>query len=93
MLKGAEVDILKDGSLDLEMSTLKAMDCVVASVHSNFKMSEEEMTARIVKALDTGLVHVLGPPDRQDDKHKRGISRSTLRKCSKLQRRTTWRLR
>lgn len=62
VLKGAEMDILKDGSLDLENSTLKAMDCVVASVHSNFKMSEEEMTARVIKALDTGLVHVLGHP-------------------------------
>ena len=62
ILKGAEVDILKDGSLDLKDSTLNAMDCVVASVHSNFKMNEEEMTARIVSALDTGLVHVLGHP-------------------------------
>jgi DNA polymerase (family 10) len=62
VLKGAEVDILKDGKLDLENSTLKAMDCVVASVHSSFKMGEEEMTARIVRALDTGLVHILGHP-------------------------------
>jgi DNA polymerase (family 10) len=62
IFKGAEVDILKNGSLDLEKSTLKAMDCVVASVHSSFNMGEDEMTSRVVKALDSGLVHVLGHP-------------------------------
>jgi len=62
VLKGAEVDILKSGALDLEKSTLKEMDCAVASVHSSFDMSEKEMTDRIVHALDTGLVHILGHP-------------------------------
>jgi DNA polymerase (family 10) len=62
ILKGGEVDILKDGSLDLEPATLKQMDCVVGSVHSYFKMSEDEMTKRINKALDTGLVTILGHP-------------------------------
>jgi DNA polymerase (family 10) len=62
VLKGAEVDILKDGRLDLENSTLKEMDCVIASVHSRFDMKEGEMTARIIRALDTGMVHVLGHP-------------------------------
>ncbi len=62
ILKGAEVDILKDGSLDLSKECLKEMDCVIGSVHSYFKMAEEEMTGRIIKALDSGLVHVLGHP-------------------------------
>lgn len=62
VLKGGEVDILKDGSLDLEDETLKQMDCVVASVHSSFKMSEDEMTKRIEKAFDTGLVTIFGHP-------------------------------
>ncbi len=62
IFKGAEVDILKDGSLDLENETLNAMDCVVASVHSSFSMKGDEMTARVVRALDSGLVHVLGHP-------------------------------
>jgi DNA polymerase (family 10) len=62
ILKGAEVDILKDGSLDLSDETLKGMDYVLASVHSFFKMSEEEMTARITRALDSGLVTTLGHP-------------------------------
>ncbi len=62
ILKGAEVDILKDGSLDLSDECLKSMDCVVGAVHSYFKMSEAEMTKRICKALDTGLVNILAHP-------------------------------
>ena len=62
IFKGSEVDILKDGSLDLEPATLKKMDCVVGSVHSFFKMPEAEMTARIEKALDSGMVTILGHP-------------------------------
>ncbi len=62
ILKGAEVDILKDGSLDLAAKTLKRMDCVVASVHSNFNMGQEEMTKRVIKAVESGYVHILGHP-------------------------------
>lgn len=62
ILKGAEVDILKDGSLDLSNETLKEMDCVLAAVHSSFNMAEEAMTARITKAFDSGLVTVLAHP-------------------------------
>lgn len=62
ILKGAEVDILKDGSLDLSDDCLKSMDCVVGAIHSYFKMTEDEMTKRITKALDTGLVHIFAHP-------------------------------
>ena len=62
LFKGAEVDILKDGKLDLDNPTLSGMDCVVAAVHSSFKMPEKEMTERIVRALDSGLVHILAHP-------------------------------
>jgi len=62
IFKGAEVDILKDGSLDLSKQCLKSMDWVVGSVHTSFKMTEQEMAERITKALDTGLVNVLGHP-------------------------------
>ena len=53
ILKGAEVDILKDGSLDLDRKCLKSMDWVVASVHMNYNMEKEAMTKRIIKALDS----------------------------------------
>ncbi|BCS90570.1 MAG: DNA polymerase/3'-5' exonuclease PolX [Candidatus Micrarchaeota archaeon] len=62
ILKGAEVDILQDGSLDLDRNVLEQMDCVVASVHSHFNMSKEEMTARVIKALESNLVNILGHP-------------------------------
>jgi len=62
ILKGAEVDILKDGSLDLERSTLESMDCVVASVHTGFNMTEEEMTKRIIKAIESKMVNIIGHP-------------------------------
>ncbi|MGC8730253.1 MAG: DNA polymerase/3'-5' exonuclease PolX [Candidatus Micrarchaeia archaeon] len=62
ILKGAEIDILKDGSLDLEKSTIERMDCKIAALHSSFNMSEEEMTARAVKAIESGLVNILAHP-------------------------------
>lgn len=62
IFKGGEVDILKDGSLDLQPSTIRQMDCVIGSVHSLFKMPETEMTKRITTALGTGLVTILGHP-------------------------------
>ncbi len=62
VLKGAEIEILKDGSLDLAPHTLEKMDCLVASVHSNFNMPKKEMTDRVIKALDSGYVHILGHP-------------------------------
>ena len=62
ILKGAEVDILKDGSLDLDNKTLGDMECVVASVHSNFNMAKDEMTKRVTTALESGYVNILGHP-------------------------------
>ncbi len=62
ILKGAEVDILKDGSLDLNTKTMKGMDCAVGAVHSAFNMPEKEMTSRVIKAIESGLIHVLAHP-------------------------------
>jgi DNA polymerase (family 10) len=59
---GSEVDILSDGSLDYSKKLLDQLDIVVASVHSGFKMESAAMTKRIVKALDSGSVHVLSHP-------------------------------
>ncbi len=60
ILKGIEVDILKDGSIDMDEEVLKELDFVVASIHSNFNMSEEEMTERILKALSNPHVDIIG---------------------------------
>ncbi|WP_158794817.1 DNA polymerase/3'-5' exonuclease PolX [Granulicella sp. L60] len=62
VLAGIEVDILVDGALDLEDSTLAEMDIVVASVHSHFSQPMEEMTARVLRALENPHVRILGHP-------------------------------
>lgn len=60
LLAGVEVDILEDGSLDLDRDTLAGLDWVVASVHSHFEMSEAAMTKRLLKAVRSGLIHCIG---------------------------------
>ena len=62
ILKGAEVDILPDGSLDYPDEVLKEMDVVLAAIHSRFKMPEDEMTKRICKALQNKYVNILTHP-------------------------------
>ena len=62
VLPGIEVDILADGSLDLEDATLAEMDVVVASVHSHMAQTSEEMTARVLRAIENPHVRILGHP-------------------------------
>ncbi len=62
ILAGVEVDILLDGSLDLEDETLAQLDMVVASVHSGFNQTVEEVTARVLRAAENPHVHILGHP-------------------------------
>jgi len=62
VLKGSEVDILPDGSLDFPDRVLERLDFVVASIHTNFTMSEEAMTERMVKALRNKHVSILAHP-------------------------------
>jgi DNA polymerase (family 10) len=59
---GIEVDILADGALDLDDSVLAQMDVVVASVHTRFEQSREEMTARVLRAIENPYVRILGHP-------------------------------
>ncbi len=59
---GIEVDILADGSLDLSDSVLEQMDLVIASVHSHFSQTAEEMTARLLKAIENPNVSIIGHP-------------------------------
>lgn len=59
---GIESDILKDGDLDYSPDFLSEFDIVVASVHSRFKMDEDEMTARIIKAVENPHTDILGHP-------------------------------
>ncbi|HSD53322.1 MAG TPA: DNA polymerase/3'-5' exonuclease PolX [Burkholderiales bacterium] len=62
VLKGIEVDILEDGSLDLPDSVLAQLDLVVAAVHSKFNLSRQKQTERILRALDNPHVSILAHP-------------------------------
>jgi DNA polymerase (family 10) len=62
ILKGAEVDILGDGRLDLDDETLGTLDIVLVSVHSKFRMTEAAMTERVLRALRHPRVHVFSHP-------------------------------
>jgi DNA polymerase (family 10) len=62
VLAGIEVDILAEGELDLSDGTLAEMDVVVASVHSRFDQTVEQMTDRILRAIENQNVHILGHP-------------------------------
>ncbi len=62
VLKGIEVDILEDGSLDLPDSILVRLDLVVAAVHSKFNLSRARQTERILRALDHPYVTILAHP-------------------------------
>jgi DNA polymerase (family 10) len=62
LLKGIEVDVLEDGTLDLPDSVLGGLDVVIAAVHSKFNLSRERQTERILRALDHPLVSMLAHP-------------------------------
>ncbi|SNX53978.1 DNA polymerase/3'-5' exonuclease PolX [Thermoanaerobacterium sp. RBIITD] len=62
ILKGIESDILPDGSLDYDEDILKKFDFVIASVHSHFKMTKDDMTERLIKAIKNKYTKILGHP-------------------------------
>jgi DNA polymerase (family 10) len=62
VLAGIECDILADGRLDLADDCLAQLDIVVASVHSHFSQDENQMTERVLKALECRWIDVLGHP-------------------------------
>ncbi len=59
---GIEADILADGALDLDDEVLAQMDVVIASVHTRFEQSREEMTERVLRAIENPYVRILGHP-------------------------------
>lgn len=62
LLKGTEVDILADGSLDYSEELLSMLDCVVGGVHSGFDMEEARMTARIITAIESDMLNIIAHP-------------------------------
>ncbi|MBI1819164.1 MAG: DNA polymerase/3'-5' exonuclease PolX [Nitrospirae bacterium] len=60
IFKGIEADILEDGSLDYPDNILASFDFVIGSIHSRFKMTEEEMTRRLLHAIGNPFLTILG---------------------------------
>jgi DNA polymerase (family 10) len=60
VFRGTEADILPDGAIDYDMKTLAKFDFVIASIHSRFQMTKDEMTERMLRALDNPYVTMLG---------------------------------
>lgn len=63
LLKGIESDIRPDGSLDYPEEVLEGFDFVIASVHSGFTLPRDEMTRRVIRAVENPFTRVLGHPE------------------------------
>jgi DNA polymerase (family 10) len=74
VLVGAEVDILKDGSLDLGDKVMDRLDYAIGSVHTSLGMDSKSMTKRISKALESGRVDILGHPTERIINGREGIT-------------------
>lgn len=59
VLQGAETNILKDGTIDIKDKALEKLDYAIAGVHSNFKMTKEEMTQRIIRAMKNPNIKII----------------------------------
>lgn len=84
---GIEVDILKDGSLDLDDEVLAQMDVVIASIHSYFELPREEMTARVLRAVENPNVEILGHPTGRQILRREPYAMDTgtvIRRCAEL---------
>lgn len=62
VLKGLEVDILAEGEIDMEPEVLERCDWVVGSVHSRMSQDATTMTARLIRAVESGLISAIGHP-------------------------------
>ncbi|MFH0803646.1 MAG: PHP domain-containing protein, partial [Candidatus Tagabacteria bacterium] len=62
VLKGAEVNIRKDGTLDIKDKVLEKLDVVGAAIHSNFNLSKNEQTTRLIKAMENPNVDIIFHP-------------------------------
>jgi DNA polymerase (family 10) len=62
ILQGAETNILRDGSIDIKDKALKRLDYVIAGIHSSFKISQAEMTKRIISAMKNPNIDIISHP-------------------------------
>ncbi len=74
VLHGCECNILNNGSVDIEDEVLAKLDYVIAGVHSSLKMQKEEMTGRIIRAMENQNIDIISHPTgrligRRDEYH------------------------
>jgi DNA polymerase (family 10) len=84
---GIEVDILADGILDMDDEVLAQMDVVIASVHSRFEQPREEMTGRLLRAVENPNVRILGHPTGRQILRREPYAMDTgavIRRCAEL---------
>ncbi len=62
ILKGVELNIMKDGTVDIDDKALEKLDVVGAAVHSHFNLSKEEMTQRVVRAVENPNIDIIYHP-------------------------------
>ncbi len=62
LLKGLEVDILEDGSLDMPDNVLQRLDVCLGAIHSAFGLSEQKQTQRVIRAMDNPNLNILAHP-------------------------------
>lgn len=74
VLAGSEVDILADGRLDYDDDILQQLDWVVASPHSSLRQDPKKATARLLKAIEHPLVHVIGHPTGRLINEREGLA-------------------
>jgi len=72
LLRGIEVDILEDGSLDLDEEVLEELDIVVGSVHSKFDLHKDRQTERVIRAMDHRCFNILAHPTGRLINRRRG---------------------
>ncbi|MGI4854191.1 MAG: DNA polymerase/3'-5' exonuclease PolX [Janthinobacterium lividum] len=84
---GIEVDILQEGELDLSDETLSQMDVVIGSIHSHFQLPRDEMTARLLRAVENPYLRILGHPTGRKvlrrDPYDYDLE-AVLRRCAEL---------
>jgi DNA polymerase (family 10) len=73
LLKGCEVDILEDGSLDLPDKVLARLDLVIGAVHSKFRLSRRKQTERLLRAMDSRYFTLLAHPTARLLEEREGI--------------------
>lgn len=70
LLHGSELNIQPDGSLDWDDDFLAGFDVLVASIHSHFTMGRDEMTARLIRAVEHPAVNIIGHPTARSIGHR-----------------------